>query len=209
MKRIFFLLALVFVSNIAFSQQRHRLSNGEPNDIFLSVKPTGGIAYGDFSKNYTYVYGTSIGLEIQLEETRLGLGVELGYNYCVPMAIKWDFLPAKYNWGAHQFPILFNTNYYFYNEMFKPFIGLGIGAVWGRYDYSLSSETSAEHYYLREFEGQSGWRFSLVPRVGFLISTNHIHAFGLEFSAPYCLNAWRLENQLSFNLSLNYTFIID
>ncbi|MBQ2303525.1 MAG: hypothetical protein II256_03820 [Bacteroidales bacterium] len=209
MKKLIIIFVVSFLAINANAQLRHRLSNGEPYDIFLSVKPTGGIAYGEFNKNYTYLYGGSLSFEMQLEETKLGLGVELGYNYCVPQAYKRNFIPTKYNWAAHQFPITLNTNYYFYNEVCKPFIGLGIGAIWGRYDYSLSTEESIDHYYSRVFEGQSGWRFMLVPKVGLLISTNHLHAFGLEVSMPYCMQAWRLENQLSFNLTLNYTFIID
>ena len=81
-------------SNI-FAQQRHRLSNGEPYDIFLSVRPTAGMALGDFNKNYTYVYGADLAFEMQLEETKLGLGVTIGYNYCVPQSFKLSYLPPN------------------------------------------------------------------------------------------------------------------
>ncbi len=193
----------------ASAQPRHRLASGEPYDIFLSVRPTWGMAMGDFNKNYTYLYGAHFAFELQMEETRLGLGFELAYDYCVPQAYKLNYLPAKYNWAAHQIPVLFTANYYFYNEEFKPFAGVGIGAIWGRYDYSLSSEESIEDYYLRDFEGQSGWRLSIVPKVGCLYSYDHRHAFGVEVSLPFALEAWRLEKQYSLNIGLNYTFIID
>ena len=147
--------------------------------------------------------------EIQMEETRLGFGLELAYNYCVPQSFKRNYLQTKYNWAAHQVPVFLTANYYFYNEVFKPFVGIAVGTVWGKYDYSLSTEASTEEYYLRDFEGQSGWRFAFAPKVGLLISTNHKHAFGLELSMPYCFEAWRLENQYSFNAALTYTFIID
>ena len=164
---------------------------------------------GDFNKNYTYLYGGGLAFEIQMEETRLGFGLELAYNYCVPQSFKRNYLQTKYNWAAHQVPVFLTANYYFYNEVFKPFVGIAVGTVWGKYDYSLSTEASTEEYYLRDFEGQSGWRFAFAPKVGLLISTNHKHAFGFELSMPYCFEAWRLENQYSFNAALTYTFIID
>ena len=76
---------------------------------------------------------------------------------------------------------MLNFNYYIFNERIKPYVGLGIGTIWGRYDYSLSTEESTEEYYLRDFEGQSGWRFGLN----------------------------RLETQYTINLGLTYTRIID
>ncbi|MCI6800125.1 MAG: hypothetical protein MR891_00590 [Bacteroidales bacterium] len=209
MKKIFLILVMALCCGNIFAQQRHRLSNGEPYDIFLSVRPTAGMALGDFNKNYTYIYGADLAFEMQLEETKLGLGVTIGYNYCVPQSFKLSYLPAKYNWAAHQVPILLTANYYLYNEVFKPFVGIGIGAVWGRYDYSLSSQASINQYYLQDFEGQSGWRATIVPKVGLLVSTNHRHGFGIEFSLPYCFGAWRLETQYSANVAFNYTFIID
>lgn len=209
MKRTFLLVVMLTLAFGGFSQQRHRLKSGQPYDIFLSVRPTGGMAMGDFENNYTYIYGAHFAFELQLEETRLGLGLEIGYNYCVPQSAKLAYLPAKYNWAASQVPILLTANYYFYNEDFKPYVGIGIGTVWGRYDYSLSSDESIKDYYLREFEGQSGWRFAVEPKIGLMYTRNHKHAFGVEFSLPYCFKAWRLENQYSLNAALTYTFIID
>ena len=207
-KQVLFIMAAILACG-TFAQQRHRFASGEPYDIFLSVKAAGGLAQGDFNKNYTYLYGGGLAFEIQMEETRLGFGLELAYNYCVPQSFKRNYLQTKYNWAAHQVPVFLTANYYFYNEVFKPFVGIAVGTVWGKYDYSLSTEASTEEYYLRNFEGQSGWRFAFAPKVGILISTNHKHAFGFELSMPYCFKAWRLENQYSFNAALTYTFIID
>ena len=91
MKKQILILTLILTSLCAFSQ-RHRLANGEPYDIFLQVKPMGGMALGDFAKNNTYIYGSHFALEFQLQETKLGIGLEFGYNYCVPMAYKRPFL---------------------------------------------------------------------------------------------------------------------
>lgn len=208
MKKQILILALILTSLYAFSQ-RHRLANGEPYDIFFQVKPMGGIALGDFAKNNTYIYGSHFALEFQLQETKLGIGLEFGYNYCVPMAYKRPFVPTKNNWTSHQVPMILNVNYYIFNERIKPYVGLGIGTIWGRYDYSLSSEESTEEYYLRDFEGQNGWRFGLTPKVGLMISMDHKHGFGLEFSLPYQFGFNRLETQYTINLGLNYTYIID
>jgi outer membrane protein W len=125
------------------------------------------------------------------------------------MAYKRPFVPTKNNWASHQVPMILNVNYYIFNERIKPYVGLGIGTIWGRYDYSLSSEESTEEYYLRDFEGQNGWRFGLTPKVGLMISMDHKHGFGLEFSLPYQFGFNRLETQYTINLGLNYTYIID
>lgn len=208
MKKHILILALILTSLCAFSQ-RHRLASGEPYDIFFQVKPIGGIALGDFAKNNTYIYGSHFALEFQLQETKLGIGLEFGYNYCVPMAYKRPFLQTKNNWASQQVPMFLNVNYYIFNERIKPYVGLGIGTIWGRYDYSLSTEESTDEYYLRDFEGQSGWRFGLTPKVGLMISMDHRHGFGLEFSLPYQFGFNRLETQYTINLGLNYTYIID
>ncbi|HIW87318.1 MAG TPA: hypothetical protein IAC47_03480 [Candidatus Onthomorpha intestinigallinarum] len=205
------LLFIIFLTAFigSYAQQRHRTASGEPYDIFLSVKPTGGLAQGDFEKNYTYVYGVNMAFEYQLEEIKLGLGFELGYLYGVPQTFKLPFIQSKKNWGAHQMPFTLTANYYFFNERIKPFVGIGLGVIWGRYDYSLSSEESIDEYYLRDFEGQSGWRFGFIPKIGLMISMDHRNGFGIEFSMPYYIPAGRLENQYSINMALNYTFIID
>ena len=180
MKKQILILALILTSLCSFAQ-RHRLANGEPYDIFFQIKPTGGMSLGDFAKNNTYIYGSHFAVEFQLQETKLGIGLEFGYNYCVPKAIKRPFLQTKNNWASQQVPMMLNFNYYIFNERIKPYVGLGIGTIWGRYDYSLSTEESTEEYYLRDFEGQSGWRFGLN----------------------------RLETQYTINLGLTYTRIID
>ena len=71
MKKIFLIIVVALCCSNIFAQQRHRLSNGEPYDIFLSVRPTAGMALGDFNKNYTYIYGADLAFEMQLEETKL------------------------------------------------------------------------------------------------------------------------------------------
>ncbi len=209
MKKTILLIMMTVLALDVSAQQRHRFANGEPYDLFFSIKPVGGMAIGEFNKNTTYLYGAHFAFELQMEETRLGLGLELGYNYCVPQSHKIKYLPAKYNWAAHQVPIMFTANYYLYNESIKPFVGLAVGTIWGRYDYSLSTEESIKDYYLRDFEGQSGLRLAIEPRVGLLYSHNHRHAFGLEVSLPYAVKSGRLESQYSLNIGLNYTFIID
>ena len=65
------LLFIIFLTAFigSYAQQRHRTASGEPYDIFLSVKPTGGLAQGDFEKNYTYVYGVNMAFELSVRSS--------------------------------------------------------------------------------------------------------------------------------------------
>jgi opacity protein-like surface antigen len=209
MRKIFILIVILSTA-LAATAQRHRLSNGEPYDIFLSVRPSYLYLQEDLTKNYQWGAGTNFVLEFQFQEIKVGAGVEIGYNYFSPKSYKLRFLPRKFLWAANQVPITFYCNYYFTkNEKLKPYIGLGIGAVWGKYDYSLSNADNMDYYYLRDYEGQSGWHIGVVPRVGFMFSLDHRNAFGLEFGYQYYLKNDKLEQMQSITAALNYTFIID
>jgi opacity protein-like surface antigen len=213
MKKIAILAILISIS-LCVSAQRHRLSNGEPYDIFLSVRPSFVMLNADLDKNYQWGVTTNFVLEFQLQETKLGFGAEIGYNYFNPKSYKLDFLPRKYLWSAHQVPLTVYCNYYFTkNEKLKPYIGLGLGVVYGVYDYSLSSPENMaleeNGYYLREYEGQGGWHFGVVPRLGFMFTLNHKHAFGIEAAYQYYLKNDRMEQMQNMLFGLTYTFIID
>ncbi|MDD4529923.1 MAG: hypothetical protein PHX48_08615, partial [Bacteroidales bacterium] len=62
MKKIFLLVFTLIIcfSYNANSQDYHRLSNGEPYDIFYIIKPAYFQAYGtDFTKNYVDGFGSN------------------------------------------------------------------------------------------------------------------------------------------------------
>lgn len=212
---------MVCFSKTASSQDYHRLSNGEPYDIFYTIKPAYFKAYGnDFTKNYIDGFGSNFGLEYQFQEIRLSIGAELGYAYFNGNSYKIKYLPRKYVKGASQVPFTLYFNYYFHNEesyfsfadRLKPYIGFGFGAIWGKYDYSLSNETNKDYdsfgYYLREYEGQGGIRVGLLPRAGLLIATEN-HAFGFEVSFQNYYSLGRLERQQHFSYGLTYVYVID
>ncbi|MDR1725765.1 MAG: porin family protein [Bacteroidales bacterium] len=203
---------LVFANGSAFAQ-RHRLTNGEPYDIFMSIRPYYMVVQGDLSKNYEWGVGGNLLLEFQLQDIKLSAGLEIGYNYFYPKTYKVDFLPRKYLWSASQIPLTLFCNYYFTkNEKLKPYIGLGLSTVYGKYDYSLSNEKNMSvefGYYLRDYEGQSGWHFGFVPRLGFMFSLDHKNAFGFELGYQYYFSNGNMEQMQNFTAGLNYTFIID
>lgn len=212
---------MVCLCQTAFSQNRHRLKNKEPYDIFYIAKPFFLQSKGeDLTKNYNNGGGINFGLEYQFQEKNFGVGFELGYAYIHPNSYKIPFLPRKFLFAANQIPFTVYTNYYFHNEAsyynfvdrLKPYIGIGFGAIWGKYDYSLSSDANKSEndfgYYLREYEGQSGVRVGILPRAGLLISTEH-HAFGFEVGYQ-CYFAWdRLEAQKHLTVGLTYAYIIE
>ena len=206
---------LLFVLSLCVgaSAQRLRLANNEPYDIFLSVRPSYLLPQADLAKNYDWGLGCNFLLEFQLQEKKMSMGLEIGYNYFHPKTYKIAFLPRKNLWAATQIPLTVFYNYYFTkNEKLKPYIGLGLSTAWGKYDYSLSNEANKEEvhgYYLREHEGQSGWHFGVVPRCGFMFTLDHRNAFGIEFGYQYYLKNNLLEAVQGFTAALNYTFIID
>ena len=79
MKKIFLLVFTLIIcfSYNANSQDYHRLSNGEPYDIFYIIKPAYFQAYGtDFTKNYVDGFGSNFALEYQFQEIKVGVGVD-------------------------------------------------------------------------------------------------------------------------------------
>ncbi|MDR0790164.1 MAG: hypothetical protein LBO06_05170 [Bacteroidales bacterium] len=212
MKKIVVLLFILSFS-ICASAQRHRLANGEPYDIFLSVRPSFSLPQSDLAKNYEWGVGGNLLVEFQLQEKKVSMGLAVGYNYFYPKTYKIAFLPRKHLWAANQIPLTVFCNYYFTkNEKLKPYIGLGLSTAWGKYDYSLSNEANMEEvygYYLREYEGQSGWHFGIAPRCGFMFTLDHQNAFGFEVGYQYYLKNNIMESMQTFTAALNYTFIID
>ncbi|MDR1005383.1 MAG: porin family protein [Bacteroidales bacterium] len=212
MKKILITLFLTSVSLFGFAQS-HRLANGEPYDIFISLRPSFIMTQADVAKNYQWGVGTNLLLEYQFQEIKLSAGIEIGYNYLNPKTYKLSFLPRKHLWTGTQIPLTLFGNYYFTkNEKLKPYIGLGLSAMWGKYDYSLSSDANKNidrGYYLREYEGISGWHFGIVPRCGFMFSLDHQNAFGFEVGYQYYLKNGLLEPVQNLTIAFNYTFIID
>jgi len=215
------LLSIVCLSQTGFSQDRHRLKNKEPYDIFYIAKPFFLQSKGnDLTKNYNNGAGINLGLEYQFQELNLGLGFELGYAYINPNSYKIKYLPRKYLFTANQIPFTVYTNYYLHNEAtyynfldrIKPYVGLGLGVIWGRYDYSLSSDANKSDndfgYYLREYEGQSGLRVGLLPRAGIIFATEQ-NAFGFELGYQTYFSWDRLEPQSHLTLGLTYVYIIE
>jgi outer membrane protein W len=221
MKRvgILFLLVSLLGFNNASSQDYHRLSNGEPYDIFYSVKPLAFKTFGDFTKNYIWGAGFSASIEYQFQEVKIGVGAELGFSYVKGTSYKIEFLPRKFVKDAQQVPFTLYANYYFHNEesyysfwdRLKPYAGIGFGAIWGLYDYSLSNDANKSDdsfgYYLRDYEGQSGFRVGLIPRVGLMVAMDH-HAIGFEASFQHYFSLGRLEKQQQYSIALTYTYII-
>lgn len=223
MKKIYIILlvSLVFLSQNLFSQERHRLTKSkEPYDIFYTFKPYYLIPKGDYlPKNYNIGAGMNFGLEYQFQEIKLGIGVELGYAIINPNTYKIKYLPKKHLFAAHQVPFSIYTNYYLLNQesyynfwdRLKPYVGVGLSAIWGRYDYSLSNEDNKKDdvfgYYLRDYEGQAGIRLGFLSKAGLLISGNN-HAFGFEFGYQHYF-AWdRLEPQQHITYGFTYIYIM-
>ncbi|MBR1769722.1 MAG: hypothetical protein IJ748_04610 [Bacteroidales bacterium] len=208
MKRIISILTvLAFIGTLA-AQNRHRLSSGEPYDVFLSLRGHYLMTRDNFKDNYQWGAGGEFQLEFQYQETKLSWGISLGYDRFQPETAKIQYLPTKQNFVAQQVPFTLFANYYFFNEKIKPYVGIGLGAVWGRYDYSLSDENFDDYYY-RDFEGQSGIKFGYMPRLGCMFSLNHKHGFGLEFGMQSYFAADKLQKQTTFSATLQYTYIID
>ena len=220
----FILLTFTFLISFSFyanSQSYHRLSNGEPYDIFYIVKPAYFQAYGDdFTKNYDFGFGSNFALEYQFQEIKIGLGVEMGYSFIYGNSSKIKYLPRKYVKNLNQVPLTIYANYYLHNQesyysffdRLKPYVGIGFGAIWGVYDYSLSNDKNKDYnsfgYYLREYEGQGGIRFGLLPRAGLLIATDN-HAFGFEIGFQHYFKSDRLEKQQQLSYGLTYIYVID
>ena len=192
----------------SFSQNRHRLTGGEPYDVFLSFRGHYLMTQDNFKDNYQWGAGGDFQVEFQYQEIKLSWGVSLGYDRFQPDSAKIQYLPTKQNFVAWQVPLTVFCNYYFFNEKIKPYVGIGLGAVYGRYDFSLSKENFNDYYY-RDFEGQSGIKFGWMSRVGCMFSLNHKHGFGLEFGMQNYFANKKLEKQTTFSATLQYTYIID
>lgn len=224
MKRLFIIgLAILIGSNYlnyGLAQDTRRLSSGEPYTIYYIAKGHYFNSKSELDKNYNYGAGTSLGLEYQFKELNFGIGMELGYTRINPNSYKIKYLPRKYLYPANQIPFTIYANYYLHNEhiyynlidRLKPYVGLGIGTIWGKYDYSLSNEDNMrqvkEGYYLREYEGQSGFRIGVLPRIGLLIAGSK-HAFGMELGYQYYHKNGRLESQSHYTLGLTYIYVVN
>lgn len=206
-QKIFILVLLLSSVNI-FAQNRHRLSSGEPYDVFLSLRGHYLLTNGDIKDNYQWGAGGDFQVEFQYQEIKLSWGLSLGYDRFQPETAKLPFLPTKQNFVAWQVPLTVFCNYYFFNEKIKPYVGIGLGAVLGRYDYSLSKENIADYYY-RDFEGQSGIRFGWMPRLGCMFSLDHRHGFGIEFGMQNYFANKKLQKQTTYSIGLQYSYIID
>ena len=210
MKKIFLTLLLVLtLGTVSQAQDRHRLGGGEPYDVFLSFRGQYFMPQDNFKDNYAWGAGTEFQIEFQYQEIKLSWGVGLGYDRFQPQTLKWDFLPTKQLFVAQQVPLTLFCNYYILNERIKPYVGIGFCVVWGRYDYSFSSEENIIEYYNRDFEGQSGFKFGWMPKVGCMFSLDHKNGFGLELGMQNYLKQDRLEKQTTFSATLQYTYIID
>lgn len=206
-KIISILIVCAFITSLS-AQNRHRLDSGEPYDIFLSVRGHYLMTQGDIKDNYKWGCGGEFQVEFQYQELKLSWGLTLGYDRFQPETAKLDYLQTKQTFVAQQVPFTVFCNYYLFNEKIKPYIGLGLGVVWGRYDYSLSEENIAE-YYNRDFEGQSGLKFGVIPRVGVMFSLDHRNGFGVEFGMQNYFKQEKLQKQTTFSATLQYTYIID
>ncbi|MCF0210735.1 MAG: hypothetical protein HUK18_05450 [Bacteroidales bacterium] len=210
MKRFVIAMLLVVMGLTNFAQaQRHRLSSGEPYDVFLSLKGQYFMTQDNFKDNYLWGAGGEFQIEFQYQEAKISWGFGLGYDRFQPKTMKRPYLPTKQLFVAQQVPVTLFCNYYILNERIKPYVGLGLGVVWGRYDYSFSNAENINEYYNREFEGQSGFRFGWIPRVGCMISLDHKNGFGIELGMQNYLKQDRLEKQTTFSAALQYTYIID
>ncbi len=203
-----FLLFLLFVSFYLTAQNRHRLGSGEPYDVFLSLRGHYLVTNGEIKDNYQWGGGGNFQVEFQYQEIKLSWGMSLGYDRFQPETAKLNYLPTKQNFVAWQVPLTVFCNYYFFNEKIKPYVGIGIGAILGRYDYSLSAENFKDYYY-RDFEGQSGIRFGYMPRLGCMFSLDHKNGFGIEFGMQDYFANKKLQKQRTFSLGVQYTYIID
>ncbi|MBR1774527.1 MAG: hypothetical protein IJ759_03280 [Bacteroidales bacterium] len=217
MKKIIIAVLLSVVSLTAFSQDRHRAGD-QPYDIFVSLRPTYYILQDNFLDNYDWGAGGKVNIEWLYQELHLSWGISVGYNRYQPKWLKWDFVPTKQLFVAQEIPIILNFNYYPFVNKVKPYIGVGLSAMWGKYDYSFSImknnyttglESNLDRYYYQEFEMESGFKFGVIPHVGLMFSLDHKNGFGFEVGMERYFSNGRMEKQNTLSGTIYYTYIID
>ncbi|MBQ7984770.1 MAG: hypothetical protein IJ250_03940 [Bacteroidales bacterium] len=217
MKKIIITLILCFVYAGINAQDRHRAGDS-PYDLFLSVRGCYHLVQDNFKDNYSWGAGGKIVAEWQYQEIKLSWGISMGYSRYQPKWLKWDFVPTKQLFVAQEIPVTLFVNYYFFNNKVKPYVGVGGSVMWGKYDYSFSNMentyttgryTNLDEYYYKDFEVEGGFKFGVIPHVGFMFSLDHRNAFGAEFSWDKYFSNGRLEKQNNYTATLYYTYIID
>ncbi len=217
MKKLFVFTFLFVVSLSAFSQDRHRAGD-QPYDIFVSLRPTYYLLQDNFKDNYEWGAGGKINVEWLYQELHFSWGFSFGYNRYQPKWLKWDYVPTKQLFVAQEIPIILNLNYYPFVNKVKPYIGVGLATMWGKYDYSFSKmknnytdgrHNNLDRYYYQEFEMESGFKFGVIPHVGLMFSLDHKHGFGFEVSMDKFFANGRMEKQNTLSGTIYYTYIID
>jgi hypothetical protein len=217
MKKIIVVVLLSLICWPLFSQDRHRVGD-QPYDIFVSFRPTYYSLQDNFKDNYKWGLGGKVNIEWLYQELHLAWGISVGYNRYQPKSLKWDFVPTKQLFVAQEIPITLNLNYYPFVNKVKPYIGVGLSAMWGKYDYSFSEmennytdglNTNLERYYYQEFEMESGFKFGIIPHVGLMFSLDHKNGFGFEVGLERYFANGRLEKQNTLSGTIYYTYIID
>lgn len=211
------IFCIIFLFNVN-AQDRHRWGD-QPYDIFLSARGSYYVLQDNFKDNYSWGAGGKLIAEWQYQEWKFSWGISLGYNRYQPKWQKRAFIPTKQLFVAQEIPITLNLNYYFFNNKVKPYVGVGLSALWGKYDYSFSKmsnnytndeiDNNTDEYFYRDFEAESGWKYGIIPHVGFMFSLDHRNGFGVEFAKEHYWENGRLEKQDTYSASIYYTFIID
>ena len=217
MKKIIIVSLLYLIVLPSYSQDRHRAGD-QPYDIFISVRPTYYKLEENFLDNYEWGAGGKINIEWLYQELHFSWGLSIGYNRYQPKWLKWDYVPTKQLFVAQEIPIILNLNYYPFVNKIKPYIGIGIATIWGKYDYSFSRmnnsytdglNTNLDRYYYQNFETESGFKFGIIPHLGLMFSLDHHNGFGFEVSVDRFFANGRMEKQKTLSGTIYYTYIID
>lgn len=217
MKKIIVVAIACLFGLTAFTQDRHRAGD-QPYDVFISFRPTYYMLQDNFVDNYDWGAGGKVVAEWQYQEWKFSWGVSLGYNRYQPKSAKRSFIKTKQLAVAQEIPIVLFANYYFFNHKVKPYVGIGVTATWGKYDYSFSRmknnytnglQSNWDYYFYQEFEMESGFKFGVIPHLGLMFSLDHRNGFGFEIGMERLFENGRLEKQNTFSGTIYYTYIID
>ena len=212
--------AIFFAGSL--SAQRLRLGGGTPFDVFIGVKGGTVVPRQDMSAMQQPGGGVKVFAEFQLQEQRVGLGLELGADYYGSKHLYFTELntwengqPVRFMYptkSSVKIPLSIYANYYFVNESIKPYVGAGVGILNGGYDnaYLLpDSVLGMPDKQKLHVDYYSGWQFGGLVKVGLAYAWQHKHLFGVEGNYNYYLKREKMMAYTHYGISLYYAYIFD
>lgn len=222
-RKFYILLAALsfFLGNSLFAQ-RLRLGSGTPYDVFIGVRGGVVVPQGNMAAIQLPGGGGKVFAEFQLQEKKIGIGLEVGADY---HGSKHLYYPALNTWENGQpvrfmyptkasvkIPLSLYANYYLLNESVKPYLGVGIGLLHGGYDQAYllpDSVMGMPDKQKLQVDYYSGWQLGGLVKVGFSYALNHRHLFGIEGAYNYYLKRTKLITYTHYGISLYYAYIFD